>query len=129
MNLKILCLLSVMIVTAQIASAKSYVIKSPNNKIELTVTLDEAIHYSVKSSGQIVLDESVIALQLLDGGTLGENPKVVSKKERTVNEEIKSPFYRFASVKDNYRALDLKLKNGYGVQFRSYDLHIVFTHY
>ncbi len=129
MNLKILCLLSVMIVTAQIASAKSYVIKSPNNKIELTVTLDEAIHYSVKSSGQIVLDESVIALQLLDGGTLGENPKVVSKKERTVNEEIKSPFYRFASVKDNYRELDLKLKNGYGVQFRAYDQGVAYRFY
>lgn len=114
---------------AQAEAEEKIVIQSPNNKIVVSVTLDHRIYYSITHADQLIVDESMIGLQLSDGNLLGAFPELVSKKERVVDEEVKSPFYRSSEIKARYRELDLKLKDGYGILFRAYDQGVAYRFY
>lgn len=110
------------------AADKSYSLKSPNGKLEVKVSTGEELFYSVKLGERVLLDKSPIGL-VLEDGTLGIQPKVVSKKLRSASEEIVASNYRFASFKVTYNELNLRMKGNYGVVFRAYDDGVAYRFY
>ncbi|WP_345954785.1 glycoside hydrolase family 97 protein [Mucilaginibacter sp. PAMB04168] len=106
--------------TAQAQNGKHYELKSPDQKISVAVSAGSALLWSVKHNSTEVIKPSAIAVQL-QGMFLGSNVKVVSAKQRDVNNVIKTTFYKRAEVDDKYHELVLDCKGGYQVQFRVYN--------
>lgn len=110
------------------AAEKEYELKSPNGKLEVTISAGEELTYAIKLNETLLLDKSTIAL-MLEERTLGKQPKVASRKMRSASEEIVSPHYRFSSFKVNYNELNLKMKGDYGIIFRAYDEGVAYRFY
>lgn len=113
----------------QICANRTISLKSPNNKIEVKVSLNDDIHYSVWHSGQKLLDESKIALELSDGIVLGKTPKLIICKTKLFNEKIVSPFYRNQSFTTEYNEANLKFKGNFGIIFRVYNEGVAYRFY
>lgn len=130
---KVLLFISLIIVLLfnpiQIYAKQEIVIKSPDSKIEVKVSIDDNLSYLVLQSGQIVLDKSQIAMTLSNHTVLGDKPQLISKKQQTIHENIISPFYRFKEFSANYNELNMKFKGQYGVLFRVYNQGVAYRFY
>ncbi len=117
----IICLL--FIINSNIAnSQKTYNLESPQKKINVTITTDDDfIKYSVTHGNTIIINDTPISMELSDGKVLGAAPVVRSFKNESVNETIKTDFYKKEHVENNYNELTLNFKGYYSIQFRAYD--------
>ena len=90
----IICLL--FIINSNIAnSQKTYNLESPQKKINVTITTDDDfIKYSVTHGNTIIINDTPISMELSDGKVLGAAPVVRSFKNESVNETIKTDFYK-----------------------------------
>lgn len=103
------------------AAPKSYVLKSPDGKLVMEITVDKDIRYRMSHDGQQILAPSAIAMTLGDGVVLGKEAQVTGKEQRTAEEKITAPFYRFKEITTAYNELNLKFKGHYGILFRAYN--------
>lgn len=110
------------------ATDRKYLLKSPDGKLEVSVTIGEQTTYSITSEGNLLLDESPVGLVLPDK-ILGKYAKVSRTKKRSATEKIISPHYRCASFDMCYNELDLKMKGNYGIVFRAYDEGVAYRFY
>ncbi|NOX66573.1 MAG: glycoside hydrolase family 97 protein [Chlorobi bacterium] len=99
-----------------------YKVLSPDNTIELSVTVENAIQYSVLVDGKIILRPSPISMTLGNDQVLGSNPKVMDITRKSVDEEI-TPVIKekFSVIKDNYNELTIFFEDDYSINFRVYD--------
>ncbi|MGZ3751337.1 MAG: glycoside hydrolase family 97 protein [Mucilaginibacter sp.] len=118
-TLLLFCLALPFAVVAQ--TEKVYHVKSPDGKVDLTVSAGKTIDWSVKHEDTEVILPSSVSLILGDGMILGENPSVKSAKTVAVNEEIKTPIYKKDKISNNYNELTLTFKGDYGLIFRAYN--------
>jgi alpha-glucosidase len=114
------CLLPVVALGAG-GGPKTYDVVSPNGAITVHVTVGDHVDWSVVHKGQTVLEPSVIALQLQEGGTLGENVGVVSVKRETIDETFRPVNYHKDAIVDHCTQLTLNCKGDYSIVFRVYD--------
>jgi alpha-glucosidase len=102
-------------------SNKTFSVKSPDGKTNLTVSAGSTINWSVKHESTEVITPSTIALDLADGEVLGKNAIVKKSATVSVNETINTPIYKKASVSNNYNQLTLTFKGDYGLILRAYN--------
>ena len=102
------------------AAPKTYQLKSPDGRIEVTVEAGEGISYMMTCCGDVILEKSPAAMYLTDGTVFGGAQKVSKVSRRTVDQTIPTPVYRKSEVRDNYNELTLKFKK-FSVVFRAYD--------
>ncbi|WP_426669559.1 glycoside hydrolase family 97 protein [Mucilaginibacter sp. McL0603] len=114
-------LFSVLSIATFAQSVKTYQVKSPDGKIDITVTTGKTVSWSVKHEETDVILPSIISMSLDKGDVLGKNVVVKSAKTVAVNQAIKTPIYKKAEVKDNYNQLVLTFKGDYGLAFRAYN--------
>jgi len=107
--------------TAFSQNEKIYHVKSPDGKIDLTVSAGKTISWSVNHEDTEVILPSTISMTFDNGGTLGKNAVVKSAKTSSVNQEISTPIYKKDKVRDHYNQLLLTLKGDYGLAFRAYN--------
>lgn len=111
------------------AAAPSFLLQSPDSKLEVEIWTEGQLSYALKHNGRILLKKSPIGL-VLEDKTLGEQVDVYKVNQRTlVKEYIVSPHYRFSSFNLVYNELNLKMKGGYGVIFRVTDEGIAYRFY
>ena len=77
---KILNICAVFISLSMIAFADEVKIKSPDNTVEMRLTVGPALSYSVKMDDKTVIAASKLQIELGDGTTLGGNLNILSKK-------------------------------------------------
>lgn len=100
---------------------KVFQLASPDNKIQVTVTVTEKITWAVQHEGQTILAPSPMALQLAGDEQLGVNPKLISAKQQVINETISTVAYKKDVVTNNCNQLTLTCKGNYGIIFRAYN--------
>ncbi len=100
---------------------QSLSLRSPDSRIEVRIHVSNRLTYDVYFKGQPLLENSELSLNI-DHSVLGMNPKIVSTKERSVD-QILEPVVRqkFAKIRDNFHELRLQLQDGLAVTFRAYD--------
>lgn len=127
----ILCLLLIIGYETSFGKKTNIELFSPNGKIKTVISTNEdTLCYSViYKNVEILLNKNKAGLILSNGITLGQNPQVISKKQRAIKDQILSPFYRFGSFTASYNELDLKFKGGYGIIFRAYDEGVAYRFY
>lgn len=102
-------------------SAKNVNVKSPDGLISVTVNADKEITWTVAHQNDMLIAPSVIALKL-QGGVLGENPKLKSSKVVSVDTRFETVGYpKRKLVNDRYNQLTMKFKNNFDIEFRVYD--------
>lgn len=118
MKTKILSLFCLM---ALGASAANYELFSPNGKLKVTMNTVPQLTWSVSYNGQAVLQPSTIDIQRRQGKkmlTLGMVDKVSLKQ---VKSSFKTPFYKKATVKDEYGQLLMYTDKKMTIEVRAYD--------
>ena len=120
---KILFLLTIaFLATTQLFAAdKKEVLLSPNGMLKVEVTIDGKISYTIQCNDENLVVNSPISMTLRDMGVLGENPKLISAKQTSVEEVIEAPLHRSSKFTASYNQLEMKFKGKYGVIFRAYD--------
>lgn len=73
---------------SQNVDAEEYTLYSPDKKIELKITIDCSISYSVVFNKKTILSPSAISLTLENEAVLGKDPKVWKINNRMINEKI-----------------------------------------
>ena len=111
-----LCALCALSAQAQ----KQYSLASPDGKLKTTVTTGAQLSYDITFDGQQVLENSPISMTLDNGEIWGENDKPSKVSRKSVDGEIKSPFYRADELDEEYNEMTLQFK-GFNVEFRAYD--------
>jgi len=102
-------------------STKEYYVKSPSEKLEIKVIVDEEINYSILLNGAEIVTPSNISLEISNGEIWGKNAKVKKVKTISVSKEIVPVVKRkYATIPDEYNQLTLSFK-GYSIQFKAYD--------
>ncbi|MEA5081600.1 MAG: glycoside hydrolase family 97 protein [Dysgonamonadaceae bacterium] len=103
------------------AQAKVIELSSPNGKLNLSLQISDKIAYSIKVQDKVLLDNCLLQIQLRDQ-TLGENPKIVSQKRKTITETIKPVVpLKYSSINNQYNQLIINFKGNYAVEFRAFD--------
>jgi alpha-glucosidase len=97
------------------------VLRSPDRRVEASITLGDRIRYGVRFDGQALLQDSTLSLKT-GAATLGERPKLLSAKTRSVSREIE-PVVRQKAAKlhEGFNELRLELEGRYAVVFRAYN--------
>ncbi|MDP9046686.1 MAG: glycoside hydrolase family 97 N-terminal domain-containing protein, partial [Bacteroidota bacterium] len=119
-SLLLLCLL--FISSAVLAQAgKTYHVKSPDGKIDITVTAGDVIQWSVNHEGTEVIMPSTVSLTLSGGEVLGKNASVKRPVATSADQTFSTPIYKKDKVHDHYNQLMLTFKGDYGLTFRAYN--------
>ena len=118
---KLVVIACALLLCAEAFAVKSYTLLSPNGKLEVTITAEPGLSYSVKCNGDEVLAPSQIGLKVYEGANIGEKVVVKKVKRTSVNAEIPTKFYFRDVIKDNYNALRIDFAARYAVEFRAYD--------
>ena len=100
---------------------KVFHVKSPDGKIDLTVSAGKTIEWAVNHENTEVILPSAVSLTLGDGMVFGVDAKVKDAKPSSGNQDINTPLYKKSKVSDHYNQLTLTFKNDYGLIFRAYD--------
>lgn len=106
--------------------AKDYSIKSPDGKIQVTVSVGTNISWSATVGNQPIFTNNTLSLDL-GTSVLGANPKVVSAKITSVNENVQTVVaVKSKTVNNHYNQLNLVFKPDYSVSFRLFDNGIAY---
>ena len=103
------------------SQAAEYQVSSPNGKVKVVVNTDEAVKWSVTYDGKTVLMPSQIDIQLRQGKKvlgLGQIGKVAA---RQIKSSFDSPFYKKATVKDEYGQMLMYTNQKFTIEVRAYD--------
>jgi alpha-glucosidase len=118
---------TILLLTALIASAcrhvepSEYRLRSPDNRIEVTIRCGDRLRYDVQFNGKALLLDSTLSIRI-ETDTLGLNPKVKAAAERRHDQWIEPAVrQKAATIRENYRELRLEMENNYAVVFRAYD--------
>lgn len=114
-------ILVMLAIVAGMASSKEYKLSSPSGNIEVTVEVDDSIHYSVALDGKEAVPSVSVGLITADK-RLGEKPSV-KKVRRGSGDRVIRPAVplKHSEIKDKYNSLNLNFKGDYGLELRAYD--------
>jgi len=107
--------------TALAQNGKTYQVKSPDGKLNITINTGAAVTWQVKREDADVIMPSAMSVTLDNGEVLGKNAVIKKAVPSSANETINTPIYKKAQVQNNYNQLLLTLKGDYGIIFRAYN--------
>ncbi|MBQ0143556.1 MAG: glycoside hydrolase family 97 N-terminal domain-containing protein, partial [Prevotellaceae bacterium] len=82
-------------------------LSSPNGKLQLKVSVDKDIKYSVYDNGQLLMKDNVAGMKF--AGIKESKYSAVSTKG-TIKEKITSPNYKFSSFESEYNKMICNFK-------------------
>ena len=103
------------------SQAAEYQVSSPNGKVKVVVNTDEAVKWSVTYDGKPVLLPSQIDIQLRQGKKNLGLGKVGKVAVRQIKSSFDSPFYKKATVKDEYGQMLMYTNQKFTIEVRAYD--------
>ena len=124
MNLKLILingsLLLLTIFHCKAGTPKSYVLTSPNGKLQLNVLINDSITYSVSLKNQAVIAPSVISMTL-ENQVLGSSAHIKQARERKSKAQIKPLYGKDAILNNDFNELLIEFDGNYAVAFRAYN--------
>ena len=101
-------------------NAKEYTLESPSGRLNVKVTVEKNVQYSVFLGDKEIISPSPISMTI-ENEVMGKDAKVRRAKITSANEVIVPVVQRkYAEIPDVYNQLSLAFK-GYNLLFRAYD--------
>ncbi|HRH50303.1 MAG TPA: glycoside hydrolase family 97 protein [Panacibacter sp.] len=99
-----------------------YKLNSPDKNINITISVAADVQWSVMYGNDVLLQPSVIALELASGKTLGANAAVKKTITSSVNQIITSPVpVKNKHIPEVYNQLQIQFKDNFSISFRAYN--------
>jgi len=115
-------LMAILLTTQTMAQREeTYTVISPNQRIILQVDVGEDIRYNVQLEEQMLIDPSMIAMDLGDNGILGEKPRVRNASTRTVDDIIEPVYWQSNQIRNYFNELQLDFRDRFSLIFRVYN--------
>lgn len=91
--------------------AQNFQVKSPDNKIVISINNGDKITYSVSFNGKLVINDSEMGFEFRDEQPMSGNFQITGQCEKSINETwIPVVRSKHAEINDNYNELSLILK-------------------
>ncbi|MBQ0151016.1 MAG: glycoside hydrolase family 97 catalytic domain-containing protein [Bacteroidales bacterium] len=117
---KTVCFLILMLSGINLSAQKHYSVSSPDGNVCLEVTVGKKVTYTLSHGGEVLVDESEIAIET-DHGCMGDSFRVRKAVKKTVNETYETPFYKRSHENSFYNELMLVGRDGYDLVLRAYN--------
>lgn len=102
-------------------------LQSPDKKTTLQISIDKDLSIGISQNGTVVLEPSVIGMDIREAGMLGEAPKLKKVERRSISgQKIVSPVYKKSTVDETYNELTANFKGNYSVIFRCYNQGVAY---
>ena len=108
------------IAASAFAASKDYGLKSPDGRLEVNVNVGNEITYTLRHDGTLLLDTSVIRMNLDNGESFGCNDVVRKRTVKTIDEDITTVLYKKDLVENHCNEMSLKFKE-FSLVVRAYD--------
>ncbi len=118
---KLSLVLALLLCCAFSFAQKTYQLKSPDGKLNVSINVGKALSYSLSYQGNEMLAASPIAMQLEGKTSFGINSKLKSAKTSSHNGVIAAFAYKKDKISDNYNELALTFKENFSLIFRAYN--------
>lgn len=102
------------------AGPRVWTLHSPDERLEMEVTVGDHIEYSVKHCGDLMLAPSRIGMKLVGGEVYDASARFVRARKTACDNIIHSSLYRKSEIRDNYSQLTLVFST-FELEFRAYD--------
>ena len=102
-------------------SAANYEVSSPNGRVKVMVTADEAVKWSVTYDGKTVLLPSEINILLQQGNKAMGLGKVGKVAKKQIRGSFENSFYIKSTINDNYGQLLMSTNQHMTIEVRAYD--------
>lgn len=102
--------------------AEDYRLNSPNGKLQVTITIQEDLLYTIHLGTRQILSPSPLAITLKGYGVLGISPKIKDVSRRTSNQKLKPVVpVKSKEIVDHYQEIVFDFEGDYSLDFRAYD--------
>lgn len=98
-----------------------YEVSSPNGKVKVAVTNGNSIKWSVTYDGKTVLLPSEINIQLQQANKVIGLGKIGKVSKKQIQSSFNNPFYKKATIKDEYGQLLLYTNQKFTIEVRAYN--------
>jgi len=116
-----LILVALLCAATESAAQQSYILRSPDQRVEVRVRAGDRVRYDVLLNGKTLLQDSTLSIDI-DHKTLGLKPRVSAAKPSAHDGWIEPPVrQKFARIRDAYNELRLEMEGAYAVVFRAYN--------
>ncbi|MDO1446569.1 glycoside hydrolase family 97 protein [Rhodocytophaga aerolata] len=104
------------------AAAREIKLQSPDGKIEVRIQNEQNLTYSIYIQKTLLLDRSVIDLELDNGTRLSADLSIASVKRNQIRTTITSPVpEKRRIIPDHYTQVEIRFRQPYSLIFRVYD--------
>jgi alpha-glucosidase len=109
-------------------------LRSPDEAIEISISVGAALAYSVRVDGQLVVAPSKLGLKLRNGTTLGQDVELVNATHQSADSTWENPFGKRRIVRDHHHQLQLLLRERsasgrtFEVVFRAFNDGVAFRY-
>ncbi len=105
-----------------IASAQDLLLKSPDGKLNVKISLSETINWNVSLNGNVIIEKASISMNMGGNRILGASPKLRNKSTESVQETLSVQVpNKDATIQNNFNQLALNFKGGYQLLFRAFN--------
>jgi len=118
---KSIFIIALVLLTANLFCQKNFHLKSPDGKLDISVSLVEKITYSLSYEKNEMIKSSPISLQLEDRKSFGIGSVLRNTKATKNDRIIKANFYKRNEIRDSYNELILNFKEDFSLVFRAYN--------
>ena len=98
-----------------------YEVSSPNGKVKVAVTNGNSIKWSVTYDGKTVLLPSEINIQLQQANKVIGLGKIGKVSKKQIQSSFNNPFYKKATIKDEYGQMLLYTNQKFTIEVRAYN--------
>ncbi|MEM9354431.1 MAG: glycoside hydrolase family 97 protein [Planctomycetota bacterium] len=104
------------------ASAGEYALASPNERLKVSVSVDDLVRYEVSLDGKSTIAPSAIGLSINGDRGVGKNPEVASADRRS-HDGVYTPVLprKNKTVVEQYEELTIRFSGGVNLVFRAYN--------
>ncbi|KAF0143063.1 MAG: alpha-glucosidase [Stygiobacter sp.] len=121
-NLSKLFVIVLMMTSVTISAQKEFSLLSPDKKIEVKVSVDEKIEFSVLKNSKALISPSPLAMNVNANVMLGVNAKVKNTKTNSVNKILQREVrQKSKEVRENYNELKINFKENFALTFRAFN--------
>ncbi len=101
--------------------SKEISVTSPDNKLRVSVNIENKITYSLFHEKHLLIDSAPISLKLTTGEVFGDKPTIRNIRNNSKNEIIVSPFGKSATITDHYNEATINFRGDWALKFRVYN--------
>jgi alpha-glucosidase len=120
---RVIALISLCFLSINVIQSRDYVIKSPDQKIEVTVSDGKELKWSICFNNEIILNPSRIALSIKESHAVyGVNVSAQKISRETIDQTFEAIIpSKSRHIHDYYNQMSLRFKDDYTVTFRVYN--------